>query len=107
LEEAERQHQGAVTAPRKFQQQRCTMVDVAADTIAIIASKLGSGQSTVQPTDKLTDLGLDSLRVMEMIFDIEERFDIAIPFNANSAEPEFDTVAEVVDAVQRIVDGKV
>ena len=82
------------------------MLDVAADTIAIIASKVQSGQSTVQPTDKLTDLGLDSFRVMEMIFDIEERFDISIPFNANDAEPEFITVAEVVHAVQRIVDGK-
>ena len=43
---------------------------------------------------------------MEMIFDIEERFDISIPFNANDAEAEFITVAEVVHAVQRIVDGK-
>ena len=82
------------------------MLDVAADTIAIIASKVQSGQSTVQPTDKLTDLGLDFFRVMEMIFDIEERFDISIPFNANDAEAEFITVAEVVHAVQRIVDGK-
>lgn len=83
------------------------MVDVAADTIAIIASKMPNGQSMVQPTDKLMDLGLDSLRVMELIFDIEEKFDISIPFNANDAEPEFNTVAEVVHAVQRIVDGKV
>ena len=59
------------------------MVDVAADTIAIIASKVRSGQSTVQPTDNLTDLGLDSLLVMELVFDIEEKFDITIPFNAN------------------------
>ena len=43
---------------------------------------------------------------MEMIFDIEERFDISISFNANDAEAEFITVAEVVHAVQRIVDGK-
>ena len=82
------------------------MVDVAADTIAIIASKMQSGHSTVEPTAKLADLGLDSLRVVELIFDIEERFDISIPFNANSAEQEFDTVAEVIQAVQRIVDAK-
>jgi acyl carrier protein len=82
------------------------MVDVSADTIAIIASKVQSGQSTVQLTDKLTDLGLDSLRVVELIFDIEEKFDISVPFNANDAELEFNTVAEVVHAVQRIVDAK-
>ena len=82
------------------------MTDVAADTILVIASKAGRGRSTVQPADKLTELGLDSLQVMELIFDIEEKFDITIPFNANDAE-QFDTVAEVVDAVQRIVDSKI
>ena len=43
---------------------------------------------------------------MELVFDIEEKFDITIPFNANDVAPEFDTVAEVVRVVQRIVDGK-
>ncbi len=82
------------------------MVDAAADTIAIIASKVKGGQSIVEPTDKLTDLGLDSLQVVELIFDIEERFNISLPFNANDAKQEFDTVADVVHAVQRIVDAR-
>lgn len=82
------------------------MVDVTADTIAIIAGKVRNGLPAVQPTDKLVDLGLDSLAVVELIFEIEEKFDITIDYNANDKQADFDTVAEVVRAVQGIVDGK-
>ena len=39
---------------------------------------------------------------VEMIFDLEEKFDIQIPFNANDAKPEFETVGEVVEAIKKI-----
>jgi len=39
-----------------------------------------------------------------MAFDLEERFNIEIPFNANnSTGPGFKTVGDVVAAVQRLV----
>ena len=43
-----------------------------------------------------------------MIFDIEEKFDIQIPYNANTNNPrtEFDTVGDVVKAVQKLVEKK-
>jgi acyl carrier protein len=39
-----------------------------------------------------------------MIFDLEEKFDIQIPVNANNPRTEFDTVGQVVKAVQKLVD---
>jgi acyl carrier protein len=40
-----------------------------------------------------------------MIFDLEEKFDIEIPYNANTNNPrtEFDTVGDVVNAIEKLV----
>ena len=56
--------------------------------------------------DRLEDLGIDSLSTVELIFELEEKFNIQIPYNANDTEPEFQTVAEVVDAIKKLVDKK-
>jgi acyl carrier protein len=82
------------------------MVDVAPDVIAIIAKKVRVARPAIAPADKLAELGLESLDAVEMIFDLEEKFNIEIPYNANSSRTEFDTVADVVRAVQNLVDGK-
>ncbi|MBV1902829.1 MAG: acyl carrier protein [Marinosulfonomonas sp.] len=75
--------------------------------IAIIAEQalLEPGDVTVDQT--LDDLGIDSLALVEAIFAIEERFDITVPFNANTpGENAFDitSVASIIVAVQQLVD---
>jgi acyl carrier protein len=81
------------------------MTDVASDVIAIIAKKKRVEKANVEPSDRLEDLGLESLDAVEMIFDLEEKFDIQIPYNANTNNPrtEFETVGDVVTAVQKLV----
>ena len=81
------------------------MTDVASDVIAIIAKKKRVDKPNVELTDRLADLGLESLDAVEMIFDIEEKFDISIPYNANTNNPrtEFDTVGDVVKAIEKLV----
>jgi acyl carrier protein len=57
----------------------------------------------IEPTlasDLIVDLGLDSLQVLEVIAELEDRFDISIPLND---VPATRTVAQVVDEVTRIV----
>ena len=78
------------------------MSDVASDVIAIIAKNKRVDKPNVELSDRLEDLGLESLDSVEMIFDLEEKFDIQIPFNANDAKLEFETVGEVVDAIKKI-----
>jgi len=81
------------------------MTDVASDVIAIIAKKKRVDKPNVELTDRLEDLGLESLDAVEMIFDIEEKFDISIPYNANTNNPrtEFDTVGDIVKAIEKLV----
>jgi acyl carrier protein len=82
------------------------MADVAAEVVTIIAGKLRNVGRQIQLTDKLEDLGIESLDAVEMIFELEEKFDITIPYNANDSRTEFDTVGDVVRAVEKLVDGK-
>jgi acyl carrier protein len=81
------------------------MSDVASGVIEIIAKKKRVEKPTVELSDKLLDLGLESLDAVEMIFDLEEKFDIQIPYNANTNNPrtEFETVGDVVAAVDKLV----
>ena len=82
------------------------MADLAADVIAIIAGKVRGERRGIQLADKLEELGLESLDAVEMIFELEEKFDITIPYNANESRTEFDTVGDVVRAVTSLVNGK-
>jgi acyl carrier protein len=74
--------------------------------IAILARQLLLAPSEIAPDAVIDDLGLDSLGKVEAIFAIEERFDIAVPFNANEPDqPDFDfsTVASIVTGVERLI----
>ena len=81
------------------------MNDVTRDVIAIIAKKKRVDKPNVELSDRLDDLGLESLDSVEMIFDLEEKFDVEIPYNANTNNPrtEFDTVGDVVSAIEKLV----
>ena len=60
----------------------------------------------IEPTlssDLVADLGFDSLQVLEVIAEIEDRFDISIPLNDVSATR---TVAQVVAQVAALVEGR-
>jgi acyl carrier protein len=51
-------------------------------------------------SDLVADLGFDSLQVLEVIAELEDRFDITIPLND---VPATRTVAQVVAQVSRLV----
>jgi len=57
----------------------------------------------IEPTlqsDLVADLGFDSLQVLEVIAELEDRFDISIPLND---VPATRTVAQIVEQVGRLV----
>ena len=60
----------------------------------------------MQSSDWLDELGIESLDVVEMIFEIEDRFGVEIPVNANTAGKEFKTVGDVVLLVEELVAAK-
>jgi acyl carrier protein len=83
------------------------MADTVKDrVIAIIAEQavLEPGDVTLEAS--LSDLGIDSLGLVESIFAIEEAFDISVPFNANEPDAsDFDisSVAAIIAAVEALV----
>ena len=81
------------------------MADVADDVIAIIAKKMPNPRE-ITLDENLQELGIESIDALEMVFDLEEKFDIQIPYNANSAATDFATVGDVVRAIQGLVDQK-
>jgi len=83
------------------------MSDVATDVMSVIKKKIRVDRSEITLDDKLTELGLESLDALELIFDLEEKFDIEIPVNANDPQiGGFEKVSDVVAAVQKIIDKK-
>jgi len=53
--------------------------------------------------DLVADLGFDSLQILEVIAELEDRFDISIPLNDLPATR---TVAQVVAQVARLVEDR-
>jgi acyl carrier protein len=74
--------------------------------IAILAKQLLLSPGEVAPDAQIDDLGLDSLGKVEAIFALEERFNIAVPFNANEPDqPDFDfsSVGSIVRGVEDLI----
>lgn len=73
----------------------------------ILAEQALLTAADVMDTASLQDLGIDSLGVVEVIFAIEEEFDISVPFNANDPEASnFDvsSVQAISAAVQQLIE---
>ena len=85
------------------------MTQTAQTIIGIIAE-----QALLDPADltidtRLDALALDSLAMVELIFALEETFDISVPFNANDpGTQEFDlsSVGAIIQAVEGLVSQK-
>jgi acyl carrier protein len=54
-------------------------------------------------SDLIADLGFDSLQILEVIAELEDRFDVSIPLND---VPATRTVAQVVAQVARLVEDR-
>ncbi len=80
------------------------MSNIEEDIYDIIADKADVEREKLLREARLDDLEIESLDIVEIIFAIEEKFDIQIPYNANDTEMEFETIGQVVDAVQKVIE---
>lgn len=71
----------------------------------IIAKQAKIEVATIRPESTLKDLGIASLEAIEMIFDIEEHFNINFP-DQQGANFDTDTAQSLVDAVQKALADK-
>src|SRR6185369_5821117 len=78
-----------------------------ADTIVkMISDRSSHTGGTIHLSESLENVGLDSMEVVSLIFDIEEAFNIQIPLNANM-DIEGKTVADLIQSVDKLVAAKV
>ncbi len=70
----------------------------------IVAEQAKLDMASIRPESTLKDLGVASLDAIEIIFEIEEKFDVTL--SDADADLKSDTVQGLVTAVQRALDAK-
>jgi acyl carrier protein len=82
-------------------------VQVLDDVKLIISRQMAVPLDQLSSESRLEAIGVESLDVIEIIFALEEKFGIAIGFNANeSAALAFETIGQIAEEVQKLVGTK-
>lgn len=85
------------------------MADVSEGVVEIIAKQAKVEPATLTRETVLSELGIESFDTIEIVFALEEKFDIEVPFNANTDDQSsaaFNCVGDVIDGIQKIVDDR-
>jgi acyl carrier protein len=110
----------AAIVPRFLWQNRGgdSMDSIADEVRQIIAKALKIPIEHLTPQSTLQGLGVESLDLIEIIFALEEKFDINIPYNANEAAAtgmresamfgagKLETIEQISTAVKGLIDAK-
>jgi len=80
------------------------MTDVADRVKNILAEECGVDRAALADDARLDDVGISSVDMVQVIFAIEESFDVSI--GEDDMGLELETVGEVTAAIERIVAGK-
>ena len=58
---------------------------------------------SLQPEAKLADLAIDSLAVIEVLFEVEDRFKITIPSAPAATQSQLGTIDDLVAYIDRLI----
>lgn len=79
------------------------MADIDTTMLEIIKEHAVGLTADPTPDTPVADLGIDSFAIVEIIYDLEERLSIEIPFNANENPlGDMKTVGDLIDAVKKL-----
>jgi acyl carrier protein len=90
-------------------------MDVAEEVRLVIASSLQIPVAQLTAETRLEDLDAESLKIIEMVFDLEEKFDVSIKLDGTGlaagktkgeAVAAFATIGDVCRAVKELVEAK-
>jgi len=65
----------------------------------IIVEKTSIPRERLSREASIKDLEISSLDFVEVVFAVEEEFDIEVPYNANTMDADFETLGDIIDAV--------
>ena len=80
------------------------MSTVAEDLKEILTEKFSVPVENIRPEAKLNELGLDSLDLIEVLFEVEEKFDIRIPQDGSAIRT--GTMQELLETITQLVGQK-
>jgi acyl carrier protein len=78
-----------------------TYEDILSTVTALIKPLAPPGRSIREDTDLVADLEFDSLKVMNLIEQVEDRFDVSVPLNIL---PDIRTIRDFTVQLQRIIE---
>jgi acyl carrier protein len=81
------------------------MASTADEIVKMIERKSRHGGGAPKLSEPLENLGLDSMEVVSLIFDIEEKFNIEIPINAN-IDIEAKTLGDLIETIDQLIAAK-
>ena len=76
--------------------------DILESTIELIAEKAELDPSELSKKTELANLDIKSLELTEIIFELEEKFDVEIELSTVTAWEKLVTISDVVDAVTEL-----
>ena len=79
------------------------MDQLALDIIGKIKPHADPGIGEITPDTELGDLGIHSLELTEIIFDLEEEYGIEIEMNTAEAWSKLSNVGDIVEAVRALI----
>ncbi len=82
------------------------MDDLAKDIIAKVKAHADASVGEITPETELTALGIHSLELTEIIFDLEDAYGIEIEMNTVDAWSQLKNVGDMVTAVRGLIDKK-
>lgn len=74
--------------------------DILAHLYEILKEKMDIDSDIEEETDLVADLGLDSLKAMNIVLAVEDRFDISIPLNVL---PDVRTIRDFAQQVEQLM----
>jgi nodulation protein F len=80
-----------------------SMDQLAQDIIGKIKAHADPEIGTITPQTDLSDLGIHSLELTEIIFDLEEAYDIEVEMNTSEAWSKLSNVGDIVEAVRALI----
>jgi acyl carrier protein len=97
----------SITIPASGHTEGKLMMSVLEQVTKIVAKKLDKDPSGFNESTDLQEVGIESLDVIEMIFNLEDEFKIDIPFNANEADTtQMRTVGDIARMVETLIANK-
>lgn len=80
------------------------MADMEASLLEIIKEHAVGLTGELSRDTPIADLGIDSFSVVEIIYEVEEKLGVEVPFNANENPfGEMSTVGDLIDALYKLI----